>query len=75
MDHVVDFTPVGHGELNFSAINPGVPAGGEQSHFTFVDAPLMHDTFGDNSAAAAKMALAILQAGGTVDTAHLPVAH
>ena len=75
MDHVVDFTPAGHGELNFAAINPGVPAGGEQSHFTFVDAPLMHDTYGDNSAAAAKMALAILQAGGTVDTAHLPVAH
>ena len=75
MDHVVDFAPPGHGELNFSAINPGVPAGGEQSHFTFTDAPLMHDTYGDNSAAAAKMALAILQAGGTVDTAHLPVAH
>jgi T1SS-143 domain-containing protein len=75
MDHVVDFTPAGHGELNFSTINPGVPAGGEQSHFSFVDAPLMHDTFGDNSAAAAKMALAILQAGGTVDAAHFPVAH
>jgi T1SS-143 domain-containing protein len=75
MDQVVDFTPAGHGELNFAAINPGVPAGGEKFQFSTVDAPLMHDAFGDNSAAAAKMALAILQAGGTVDTAHLPVAH
>jgi hypothetical protein len=76
MDHVVDFTPHGYGELNFSAINPGVSPGGEQSHFNNAGAaPLMHDVYGDNSAAAAKMALAMLQAVGTVDTAHLPVAH
>jgi hypothetical protein len=75
LDHAVDFTPHGHGELNFSAINPGVPPGGEQSHFNPGAAPLMHDTYGDNSAAAAKMALAMLQAAGAVDHAHLPAAH
>jgi hypothetical protein len=31
----------------------------------------MHDANGDTSAAASKLALAIVQAGGTVDTAHL----
>jgi hypothetical protein len=75
IEHAVDFTPHGHGELNFSAINPGVSPGGEQSHWNAGSAPMMHDTYGDNSAAAAKMALAMLQAAGAVDTAHVPVAH
>lgn len=44
---------------------------GTLTHFTAVDQPLMHDANGDTSAAASKLALAIVQAGGTVDTAHL----
>ncbi|KRR21582.1 DUF5801 repeats-in-toxin domain-containing protein [Bradyrhizobium retamae] len=68
LDQILSFGP-GHGELTFPA--SGSAGEGELTHFTTVDQPLTHDAFGDTSAAAAKMALAVIQAGGTVDTAHL----
>ncbi|MEH2570888.1 T1SS-143 domain-containing protein [Bradyrhizobium sp. AZCC 1577] len=69
-DQILDFGP-GHGELSFPPGGLGSQGEGELTHFTTVDQPLTHDAFGDTSAAAAKMALAVIQAGGTVDTAHL----
>ncbi|MDE5452826.1 VWA domain-containing protein [Bradyrhizobium sp. CSA112] len=68
LDQILSFGP-DHGELTFPASGPA--GEGELMHFTTVDQPLTHDAFGDTSAAAAKMALAVIQAGGTVDTAHL----
>ncbi|MEH2588349.1 DUF5801 repeats-in-toxin domain-containing protein [Bradyrhizobium sp. AZCC 1721] len=69
-DQILDFGP-GHGELSFPPGGLGSQGEGELTHFATADQPLTHDAFGDTSAAAAKMALAVIQAGGTVDTAHL----
>ena len=69
-DQILDFGP-GHGELSFPPGGPGSQGEGELTHFTIVDQPLTQDAYGDTSAAAAKVAIAVIQAGGTVDTAHL----
>jgi Ca2+-binding RTX toxin-like protein len=69
-DQILDFGP-GHGELNFPPGGVGSQGEGAPTHFTTVDQPLTHETYGDTSATAAKLALAVIQAGGTVDAAHL----
>jgi hypothetical protein len=58
-------------ELSFPPGDTASEGAGTLTQFTAVDQPLMHDANGDTSAAASKLALAIVQAGGTVDTAHL----
>jgi hypothetical protein len=67
-DKILDFGSA-HGELTFPPVEPA--GEGQLSHFTFVEPPLTPDAHGDTSAAAAKVALAVIQAGGTVDAAHL----